>query len=163
MKIRIGYTSLACAALTLLTVTLPTSATVTGGFPHAIGIAGDYSVDVQVLPPASFTGPKAELVRDGGGEPASPDGAGPPNHRLAVIVWDDSKVVQKADVVILYRNLASGAGPWLHLPVVRAHLAGKGLETTQYGNNVRLGPGRCEVSVSVNGQGAAVARFLLRS
>jgi hypothetical protein len=41
------------------------------------------------------------------------------------------------------------------------HVTGHGLATTHYGNNVRLGPGKYEARVTVNGQGPANFRFSL--
>ncbi len=159
MKTRISFTSLACAALALLLGAMPVSATV----PMAVGEAGDYKVVVEVLPPGPYTGPKAELVRDGGGQPLARIGSQPPNHRVAVSVTNDGQLITQATVVIMYRNLGGSGGGWLRIPVVRSHVAGKGPETTQYGNDVRLGPGLCEVSVSVNGEGATIIRFRLQS
>jgi hypothetical protein len=157
MKTRICCKVLACAALAVLMKTLPVSAAVA----MAVGEAGDYKVVIEVLPPGPYTGPKAELVRDGGDQPLARIGSQLPNHRLAVTVTNDGQMVREATVAIMYRNL--GGGGWLSIPVVRSHVAGKGPETTQYGNDVRLGPGLCEVRVSVNGEGAAIVRFRLPS
>src|ERR1700677_2409772 len=129
MKMPIRYAALARAALALLIGTLPVSATAGARFPLMIGIAGDYRVTLEVLPPASFAGPKAELVRDGGDEPIGFGGSQPPNHRLAVIVMDNGRLGEQADVVILSRNIGSRVGSWVRLPVVRAHIAGKGIAT----------------------------------
>jgi hypothetical protein len=159
MKTRSSYAYLACAALALLVETLPAPAAI----PMAVGIAGDYKVVVEVLPPTLFTGAKAKLVVDGGDQPVGVGGSKPPNHRLAVTVSRNGRPVERADVAILYRNLGSGVGAWVSVPVVRTHAAGEGLETTQFGNNVRLGPGMCQIGVRVNGQGEAIVRFLLRS
>jgi hypothetical protein len=157
MKLWISPEFFACAALTLLAIARPASAAV----PMAVGEAGDYKVVVEVLPPGPYTGPKAELVRDGGDQPLTSIGSQLPNHRLTVTVTNDGQMVRQAAVVIMYRNLGASGGGWLRIPVVRSHVAGKGPETTQYGNDVRLGPGLCEVSVSVNGEGAAIVRFRL--
>ena len=159
MKTRISHSSLACVALVLWAGTLPVSANV----PTAIGAAGDYEVVIEVKPPGPYTGPKADLLRDGGDQPLERIGSLSPNHRLVVTVSENGKPVEQAAVVILYRNLGPRGGAWLRLPVVRTHVAGKGPESTQFGNNVRIGPGLCQVSVSVNGEGALIARFLLRS
>jgi hypothetical protein len=159
MKTRISHSSLACVALVLWAGTLPVSANV----PTAMGEAGDYEVRIEVKPPGPYTGPKAELLRDGGDQPLERIGSLSPNHRLVVTVLENNRPVEQATVVILYRNFQPPhVGPWLRLPVVRTHVAGKGPESTQFGNNVRIGPGLCQVSVSVNGEGALNARFLLR-
>lgn len=146
-------------ALVLWVGTLPVSANV----PTAIGEAGDYEVVIEVKPPGPYTGPKAELLRDGGDQPVERIGSLSPNHRLVVTVSENGQPVERAAVVILYRKLGPRGGSWLRLPVVRTHVAGKGPESTQFGNNVRIGPGLCQVSVSVNGEGALIARFMLRS
>lgn len=155
-------TLLACAALALLLGTLPASATAPTS-PGEMSIAGDYVVRVEMLPPASFAGPKASLVLDGGAKPLGLGGSKPPDHRLAVFVTDNSRPVEQATVVILYRSLYTRGVGWASLPVARMHVAGKGLDTTQFGNNVRLGAGMYEVRVSVNGEGAATFRFVLHS
>jgi hypothetical protein len=157
-----GYAPLACAALSLLVFTLPVP---TVAQISEFGIAGEYKVQLEVLPPGSFTGPKADLVRDGGGEPVGPGGSEPPNHRLAVFVTENGRLVEQAKVVIVYRYIGkvSSRVGWVRLPVVQAHVAGRGLETTQFGNNVRLGPGLSEVRVSVNDEGGEIFRFVLHS
>lgn len=163
MRARIGYTTLACTVLASLLGTLPVPATAGGRIYRAASIAGDYSVTLELLPPASFTGSKADLVRDGGAEPTRLGGSKPPNHRFAVFVMDNGKPVEQAQVVILYRGAGAQTGWWVRLPVTRMHVAGKGLDTTQFGNNVQLAPGIWEVRVSVNGEGAATFRFVVHS
>jgi hypothetical protein len=41
------------------------------------------------------------------------------------------------------------------------HVNGKGLQTTHFGNNVKLSRGKYEVRVSVNGSKPAVFRFAI--
>jgi uncharacterized protein involved in high-affinity Fe2+ transport len=69
--------------------------------------------------------------------------------------------VEDAEVAISYRRLSSKMGEWTRLPVVRMHLAGKSLDSTHYGNNVKLDPGSYEARVIVNGKGPAVFLFSL--
>jgi hypothetical protein len=40
-------------------------------------------------------------------------------------------------------------------------VAGEGMNTTHYGNNVKLAPGTYEALVTVNGQGPAIFHFSL--
>jgi len=75
------------------------------------------------------------------------NGAGHPNHHLVVFIKKDGKPVEDAQVAMAYRE--SGRKEWRELPVARMHVAGKGAETTHYGNNVYLAPGKYEVRVTV--------------
>jgi hypothetical protein len=123
--------------------------------------AGVYSVTLKVLPAESFTGPKAEMVRDGGAEPNRLNGPEHPDHHMVAFVKENGKPVEHATVDISYRNLSSRMSVWKVLPVVRMHVAGHGLATTHYGNNVRLGPGSYVARITVNGNGPATIRFTL--
>lgn len=122
---------------------------------------GDYSITLKVLPAESFTGPGAEMARDGGAEPNDVNGPEHPNHHLVAFVKAEGKPVEKATVSIRYREVSPARGEWMSLPVVRMHVAGKGLQTTHYGNNVKLSPGKYEARVSVNGSEPAVFHFSL--
>ena len=122
-------------------------------------MAGAYSVDLKVLPAESFTGPKAEMVRDAGAAPETVRGPEHPNHHLVAFVKKDGRPVERADVEIRYRVASSRPGGWSSLPVVRMHVAGKGLGTTHYGNNVDLPAGTYQVRVTVDGAGPASFRI----
>jgi hypothetical protein len=124
-------------------------------------MAGDYSVTLKVLPAESFSGAHAEMLRDGGAQPELIHSAAHPNHHLVVFVRKDGKPVEQAAVDIRYRLLSSGESSWTNLPVVRMHVAGKGLETTHFGNNVNLAAGHYEVRVTVNGNAPATFKFSL--
>ncbi len=123
--------------------------------------AGAAVVTLKVLPAESFTGPMAMMVRDGGAEPVLLKSSVDPNHHLVVFVSKSGKPVEDAAVVLLYRQVSPRMGAWTKLPVVRMHVAGKGLESTHYGNNLRLDAGRYEARVTVNGSGPAIFRFSL--
>lgn len=123
--------------------------------------AGVYSVTLKVLPAEAFTGPKAEMVRDGGAEAATVKGPERPNHHLVAFIKENGKPVEHATVDINYRDLSSKMSKWMSLPVVRMHAAGHGVASTHYGNNVRLNPGRYAVRVTVNGNRPATFRFSL--
>jgi hypothetical protein len=124
-------------------------------------MAGSYSVTLKVLPAESFRGAKAEMARDGGAEPNYLNGAERPNHHLVAFVKKDGKPVEDATVSITYRRTSSNMSRWETLPVVRMHVAGKGLATAHYGNNVKLAAGNYEARVTVDGKGPATFRFSL--
>jgi uncharacterized protein involved in high-affinity Fe2+ transport len=52
-------------------------------------------------------------------------------------------------------------GAWIDLPVVRMHVKGMGLDSTHYGNNVNLAPGKYKVRVTVNGETPVTFQFSL--
>lgn len=124
---------------------------------------GAYSLNLKVLPAEAFTGPNAPMVRDAGAQPNTLNGPENPNHHMVVFVKEKGKPVEKATVVISYRQLSPKRSTWTELPVVRMHVAGKSLATTHYGNNVKLSPGKYEVHVTVNGSATATFHFNLSS
>jgi len=121
---------------------------------------GPYQLTLKVLPAESFTGPDAEMVRDGGADPVDMGGNVAPNHHVVAFVKKDGMPVEDATVTVRYR-LAGKSATWDDLPVVRMHVAGKGLDTTHYGNNVHLNQGSYTVEVSVNGSEPAAFHFTL--
>jgi hypothetical protein len=123
------------------------------------GTAGKYSLTLEILPAESFHGPHAEMARDGGAMANMAGGEAGPNHHLVVFVKEDGKPVEQAKVTMSYRQLSPEKGKWISLPVTRMHVAGKGMETTHYGNNVKLAPGSYEARVTVNGEGPATLHF----
>jgi hypothetical protein len=154
------YASLGVAmtlALGLAAVSTPARA----GTISEMGMAGPYSVNLKVLPAESFTGPKAEMVRDSGAKPCRETSPEHPNHHVVAFVKKDGKAVEHADVEIGYRTASASPGAWSSLPVVRMHVAGKGLDTTHYGNNVYLPAGTYQVRVTVDGAGPADFRVSL--
>jgi hypothetical protein len=122
---------------------------------------GAYSVTLKVMPAESFTGLKAEMVRDAGAQPNQLNGRTEPNHHLVAFVKESGKPVEKAAVSISYRELSPKKGKWMSPPIVRMHVAGKCLQTTHYGNNVKLDPGNYEARVTVNGSEPATFHFSL--
>jgi hypothetical protein len=124
-------------------------------------MAGTYSVTLKVLPAESFSGPKAEMTWDGGAKANAINGPAHPNHHLVVFVEKDGKPVESATVTIEYRRASSKPAAWTALPVARMHVAGKGAETTHFGNNLRLAAGSYEARVSVDGSPNAVFSFSL--
>lgn len=124
-------------------------------------MAGSYTVTLKVLPAESFQGPKAAMARDAGAMPRYLNGPMRPNHHMVVFVKKDGKPVENATVKISYRRAAKMMHMWKKLPVVRMHVAGKGLATTHYGNNLKLAPGNYVARVTVNGKAVATFHFTL--
>lgn len=161
MKAQSLISSSFAAGLTLALGTL-----LVPGSAHAQNISktaqtGAYTVTLEVLPPEAFTGADAPMVRDSGAAPNAVNGPADPNHHLVAFVKEDGKPVEHATVTISYRKASSDVGntskssDWTQLKVVRMHVAGKGLDTTHYGNNVHLASGTYDVRVSVNGSAPA--------
>ena len=163
MRTWIGRTSLCCMAFAPLLGILPPAATAREGLHREVSIAGEYVVTIEVLPPTPPDAPNAGLVWDGGAQLLGLGGSHPPNHRLAVFVTAYGRPVDRADVMILYRTIGMRPSSWVSLPVARMHTPGKGLDTTEYGNNVRLPPDAYQVRVGVNREGAATFGFRLHS
>ncbi len=124
-------------------------------------MAGSYSVTLRVLPAESFSGPKAEMVRDAGAQPEQLNGPTHPNHHMVAFIKENGAPVTNAKVEIRYRQLSPAMGAWKSLPVVRMHVSGKGPGTTHYGNNLMLEPGKYEARVTVNGKASGLMRFTI--
>jgi hypothetical protein len=113
--------------------------------------SGPYTVTLKVLPAESFKGVDAEMTRDGGAMPDTLDSPNPPNHHMVVFVEENGAPVKHATVTIRYKKDGGDVNAWTLLPVMRMHVAGKGAQTTHFGNNVTLQPGTYEARVEVNG------------
>jgi hypothetical protein len=120
---------------------------------------GPYSLTLKVLPAESFTGPGAEMARDGGAVAATLHGTLHPNHHLVVFIKKDGKPVEEATVTITYRKAGQKGPDWTMLPVTRMHVKGKGAETTHFGNNLYLAPGSYDARVMVDGSSPAEFHF----
>lgn len=123
--------------------------------------AGSISVNLKVLPAESFKGPHAAMKWDGGAVAMHLSNVPAPNHHMVVFIKKDMKPVEKAHVMILYRQSAPNHGKWTLLPVARMHVAGNSLATTHFGNNLRLTPGDYEVIVVVDNNPPADFHFKL--
>lgn len=122
---------------------------------------GNVWVTIKVLPAESFTGSEAEMAWDGGAKPHTLNDSPKPNHHLVAFIKRNGEPVEHAKVVIHYRNLSKKMSKWMSLPIARMHVAGKGLKTTHYGNNVKLEPGKYEVRVIVDKNSPAIFHFTL--
>ncbi|MGA9885486.1 MAG: hypothetical protein WBQ34_17350 [Candidatus Acidiferrales bacterium] len=112
-----------------------------------IARSGAYTINLKVLPAESFEGSHPAMVHDGGAMPILIDGPEHPDHHLVVFIKKNGEPVENAQVAVTYKQ--SRGAHWKRLPVARMHVAGKGPETTHYGNNVNLAPGKYEVRVTV--------------
>lgn len=121
--------------------------------------SGVYTINLKVLPAESFEGPHAAMVHDGGAMPVLIDGPEHPDHHLVVFIKKNGKPVENAQVAITYKR--SQLARWKKLPVARMHAAGKGPETTHYGNNVNLAPGKYEIRVTVDAARFATFRITI--
>lgn len=120
-----------------------------------------YVIDLKVLPAESFEGSHKEMTRDGGAKAVLENGPQHPNHHMVVFVRKNGKPVENAHVSITYRQLSPKMGSWKTLPDARMYATMDGLKSTHYGNNVRLGPGKYEARVTVNGSAPETFRFSL--
>jgi hypothetical protein len=125
-----------------------------------------YSVTLKVfVPPVDlFNGPNALTVCRGVLEPNRVSGC--MNCFLSAFIKENGKPVGHARVNISYRRLSPKAGPWRELPVCmwigpEGQTLAETSQTTRFGNDVELLPGRYEARVSVNGRGPATFRFSL--
>lgn len=161
MKLQASVSSLLTSAITIAVVAFLTPAAGHAQNISKTATAGAYTVNLKVLPAETFMGAKAEMAKDAGAAPDVVNAPDKPNHHLVAFVTQDGKPVEDASVTISYRQepsttgSTSTAGSWKTLAVVRMHVAGKGLETTHYGNNVHLASGTYDVRVSVNGSAPA--------
>ena len=113
-------------------------------------MTGKVSVTMKVLPAETYEGAGAEMKWDGGASAVLMNSASKPNHHLVAFLKEGGKPVEKASVLISYRELSPKKGNWITLPVCRMHVAGKGLDTTHFGNNLWLVKGEYEARVTVN-------------
>jgi len=113
-------------------------------------MAGKVSVTMKVLPAETFEGANADMKWDGGAEAVTMNSASKPNHHLVAFLKEGGKPVENASVMISYRELSPKKSNWTSLPVCRMHVAGQGMETTHFGNNLWLGKGEYEARVTVN-------------
>lgn len=116
--------------------------------------AKDWTITVKLLPAETFThvvkpSTRGEMYVLGG--PGRPLPAGKANHHLIVLLQHDGHPVTNAKVKLQYRLEKPRHAAWRKVPVVRMDVAGRGVQTTHYGNNVLLKPGKYDVRVAVNG------------
>lgn len=117
--------------------------------------ANNWTITLKLLPAEQFTHVVKPSTR---GEmhvlagPGRPLPAGKANHHLVVFLQHDGRPATNAKVTLQYRLQKPHHAAWRNVPVVRMDVAGKGVQTTHYGNNVLLKPGRYEFYVTVNGK-----------
>jgi hypothetical protein len=99
---------------------------------------------------------KAGLLVVSGTEPIDLDANPPPNHHIAVHVFNakTGEVIANANVSIRFQPLNDAgkpSGAACSLPVVVMQSVGKGLASTCYGNNVLMPPKTFGFMIQVNG------------
>ena len=122
-------------------------------------MAGKVSVTMRVLPAETYEGAGAEMKWDGGADAVLMNSASKPNHHLVAFLKEGGKPLEKASVMISYRELSPKKSDWTSLPVCRMHVAGKGMDTTHFGNNLRLEKGEYEARITVNKNPSVMFRF----
>ncbi|MGH6875808.1 MAG: hypothetical protein ACREHV_00360 [Rhizomicrobium sp.] len=115
-----------------------------------VATAGPYTINLKLLPAETFGGSHPAMVYDSGAMAVPVNRADHPDHHLVVFIKKDGKPVENARVTITYRQ--SHWAQWRKLQVARMHAAGQGPETTHYGNNVKLIPGKYEIRVTVDAE-----------
>jgi hypothetical protein len=121
--------------------------------------AGPYTIQLVLLPAEPFitqaeyaqTHPAEGMVVVGGAVPVQPASATQPNHHLVAHIYRaDGTAVEGAHVAmtVVATGGAAPASP-MPVPIVEMQAAGKGPQSTHYGNNVTLAPGTYNVTVSV--------------
>lgn len=131
----------------------PVSASAASPIQSVTKHVGNSTVTVKLLPAETFThvvSPSTRGEMDVLGGPGHPVPASKANYHLVVFVRHDGQPVTDAKVNIRYRLKAPRHAAWRKVPVVRMDIAGKGISTTHYGNNVLLKPGKYDVDVEVN-------------
>ncbi|GET22842.1 hypothetical protein JCM18694_30880 [Prolixibacter denitrificans] len=116
---------------------------------------------MKVLPAETFEGAGAEMKWDGGASAVTMNSAPKPNHHLVAFLKEGGKPVENASVMISYRELSPEKSDWTSLPVCRMHVAGKGMDTAHFGNNLWLAKGEYEARVTVNKNPAVTFHFEL--
>ena len=124
-------------------------------------MAGKVSVTLKVLPAETFEGANADMKWDGGAEAVTMNSASKPNHHLVAFLKEGGKPVENASVMISYRELSPKKTDWTTLPVCRMHVAGQGMETTHFGNNLWLAKGNYEARVTVDNHPPVLFHFEL--
>jgi hypothetical protein len=132
--------------------------------------AGPFRVALAVLPAEPFL-TKAEIghaasgmIAVGGAAPVFPSAPSHPNHHLIVHIYDRAtgRALRGGHVAMRFTRLDRGptAGVTMSVPVVEMQAAGKGPQSTHYGNNVFMGAGMYRVVVSIDG--SARTSFVVR-
>lgn len=131
--------------------------TAMAGGKHTKTVDG-YTMTLAVLPAEPFIS-KAEahnkkdagkMVNGAGASPVHQHASEHPNHHLVVFLKKNGKPVEHANVSITYTRMGKKNAKTKTLPVTQMWVAGKGMKSAHFGNNVHLAPGRYRVHVTVN-------------
>lgn len=131
----------------------PVSALAANPAQSATKHVGNSTITVKLLPAETFTrvvSPSTRGEMDVLGGPGHPVPASKANYHLVVFIRHDGQPVTDAKVNIRYRLETHRHAAWRKVSVVRMDVAGKGISTTHYGNNVLLKPGKYDINVEVN-------------
>lgn len=131
---------------------------------------GPFRVELAVLPAEPWL-TKAEIARGasgmiavGGARPVYVNGPSHPNHHLVVHVYDRAtgRALRGGHVTMRFTRFDRGpsSGAPTSVPVVEMQAAGKGPQSTHYGNNVVMRAGTYRVVVSIGG--AVRTSFIVR-
>jgi hypothetical protein len=128
--------------------------------------AGPFRVVLAVMPAEPFlTKAQAEhgasgMLAVGGASPVDPTAPSHPNHHLVIHVYDraNGRVLRGGHVTMSFTRLNQGSisGAPVIVPVVEMQAAGKGPQSTHYGNNVFMRAGAYRVAVSIDGTASTV-------
>lgn len=129
----------------------------TAGSKHTKTVHG-YTMTLALLPAEQFVS-KADahnkqdagkMVNGPGASPVRPNASAQPNHHLVVFLKKNGKPIEHANVSITYTRMGIKNAKTKVLPVTQMWVAGKGMKSAHFGNNVHLAPGRYRVHVTVN-------------
>jgi hypothetical protein len=123
--------------------------------------AGPFRVVLAVLPAEPFVTQaqaahgRSGMVAIGGAAPVAPSAPSHPNHHLVIHVFDRAHghALRSGQVTMSFTPVdrKSTKSATVIVPVVEMQAAGKGPESTHYGNNVFMRAGAYRVAVSING------------
>jgi hypothetical protein len=137
--------------------------------PNLTQTAGPYKITLVLLPAEPFltrtqyerNHPATGMVVVGGATPLQPTSPMHPNHHLVAHVYRaDGTAVLGAPVTMVVEG--PGHTP-MRIPIVEMEAAGKGPQSTHYGNNVRLADGTYRVTVSVGRSSSTTFSVRVRS
>jgi hypothetical protein len=121
---------------------------------------GRFRVELAVLPAEPFlrkadTGRAASgMIAVGGAPPVAPNAPSHPNHHLIVHIYDRAtgRALRGGHVAMRFTRLDRGSrgGVTRSVPVVEMQAAGKGPQSTHYGNNVFMRAGLYRIVVSID-------------
>lgn len=140
--------------------------TAMAGSEHTKTVDG-YTMSLALLPAEPFVSKADAHSKKDAGKMVNGTGAAPlhknasmqPNHHLVVFIKKNGKPVEHADVSMTYTRMGIKNAKTMVVPVTQMWVAGKGMKSAHFGNNVHLAPGRYRVHVTVNHNAQATFRI----